>query len=168
MIDENARAISDGLVLSDSASAIMLQRDLDFNRFTAFQRFTNTKHNPVSPTGHREAGDPSCNGVLNHSKLGRRTLTSAGLAAAEVTLLIDVNTRLRERHQTAKLIGIDPTLLYDSNIGRTGHAFCSDFVINFSDAMKGHVRDGGLCLAIAAGDVGIYNCMILANIRATC
>jgi hypothetical protein len=167
VIDEYTRAISDGLILSDSASALLIERDCPINRLGSFVRFTNMEHNPVSPTGHRAPGGPSCNGVLNHAKVGRRALALLGENPAGITLVIDINSRLRERRQTVQLLGLDPDLLYDANVGRIGHAFCSDFVINFTDAMADETLAGGVCLATASGDVGIYNCMTLTDIRAT-
>lgn len=163
---EMSRNIGAFTILSDSASAVLLERDFAFNRIGSHATISRFSSRSRTASGEWivPASSPSNAGAFTFIEVGSRALSALGDRRDQVGLVLQINTMLNEHIVVGNALNVDSGCFYTENIGRIGHAFCSDFPINFLDSMESRSCNGLTALVLTGGDAQIFNAMTIENI----
>ena len=145
-------------LVSDGACALMVERDAGRNRLLAYRQVTKGFHWDAGANRNElvAAYFPTARTVI------RETLSAAGLAAADVALVIPHNVSLRSWQVLLPLVGIGLDRLFADNIAAKGHVIAADNFINLRDAAAaGRVRPGDRLLLFTFGFGANWACMVL-------
>jgi 3-oxoacyl-[acyl-carrier-protein] synthase-3 len=161
VVDEFSRGMDDAIMLSDSASAVLLDRETRFNRLAAFARFTDHLYRP-EPGTPLEIGR---NCTLYHSRAVRALLAGAGIGPDKIDAAFGMNERPAVAEQVLRLCGIPADRLVPPNTARFGHGFGSDFAINLTHWLEGDPAGAQRALFFMNGDSGTFYALLLTHLR---
>jgi 3-oxoacyl-[acyl-carrier-protein] synthase III len=152
-------------MLSDGASAVLLESGLTYNVIGGHATVTDVNVDHFAPSGQRESDGPNNNWFLNSLQVSRHALESLRQRNDAVSLWLQVNVLMREQSAVLKALKVPDEVLYRTNMARIGHAFCSDIIINLLDASRELGVEGRAALVTSSGDAGVQNAMYIQNLR---
>jgi 3-oxoacyl-[acyl-carrier-protein] synthase-3 len=135
-------------VISDGGCAVLLERGGGPNRIVAERQITKGYYWDCENLGNEivAAYFPTARTII------RDTLTSAGLTAQEIALIVPHNVSVRSWEILLQLTGIPRERLYADNIGSKAHVISGDNFINLKDAEDaGRLRSGDRLLLFNFG-----------------
>jgi 3-oxoacyl-[acyl-carrier-protein] synthase-3 len=133
-------------LISDGACALLLQRGSGPNRLAEERQVTKGYYWDCESRGTEivAAYFPTARTVI------RETLTSAGLDAEDIALILPHNVSLRSWEILLQLTGLPRERLYDVNISAKAHVISGDNFINLKDA-QGRLQRGDRLLLFNFG-----------------
>lgn len=167
IINEFTRNVQDGLIQSDGASALVLKRNAERNIITGINQLSDPLYAAAIDRPANSKAPIVNKYVYYHSRTTRKAIQNTGMRLDELDLIIPPNEWIQSLRHVLKLENLPLNKLFTDNIARVGHVFCSDFIINFHDALEKSRFQSGNCLAFTNGDNGVFSAMTIAKMERT-
>jgi 3-oxoacyl-[acyl-carrier-protein] synthase-3 len=91
-------------------------------------------------------------------------VAQAGIALADVDLVLPHNVNRISWARSAEDLGLDPDRIFLDNVAETGHCFCADPFINFASASElGRLRPGDRYLMTSVGLGSTFSAMLFEH-----
>lgn len=148
----HVRPIGDLAMHTDGASALLLSTQCARNRIASVSSFAEARHHE----GPLDRVEPNETFFLSAISVMRRALQAARLSGADVRRVLPNHVNRPAWTRILEFLRIPRDRLFDANFEK-GHAFGSDWIINFVD----HGPESGPMLAFSNGLSGCFGAAVI-------
>lgn len=102
--------------------------------------------------------------LLRLRQVMESALAQAGLTWQELDLVLPHNVNISTWQRLSAMVGYQLERVFTENIGRLGHAYCSDGLINYLDAVQaGRLQQGQTALLVGVGLGATYGACVIRH-----
>lgn len=158
------RSIPNTTLMCDAAAACLVTGDAEQNRLLSVVNLVDGAFYKGMNCTREEGRRFELSYLLRLRQVMESGLAQAGLTWQGLDLVLPHNVNITTWQRLSAMVGYPLERVYTENISQLGHAYCSDGLINYLDAIEsGRLRQGQTALMVGVGLGATYGCCVIRH-----